>query len=106
VAEPTASHQVVSSSDLQPESSLSYYVNAADIDTSLADFDSLRTVASGATRVSKADSRSSGYQSVEGSVWDVMSFDNPLFRAFSFRSSGRRQLVSPPSPGSSTQSTV
>lgn len=98
-AEPGASHQsVVSSSDLQPEGALSYYVNAADIDTSLSDFDSMRTAAS-----SKA---SSGYQSVDGSAWDVMSFDNPLFRAFSFRGSARRQLVSSPAPGPSNQSTV
>ena len=95
-------HQIASSSDLQPVDAglQSYYVNAADMDSTLTDFDTLRTVAS------KADSRSSGYQSVEGSVWDVMSFDNPLFRAFSFRGSGRRQLVSPQSPGPSTQSTV
>jgi len=97
VSERGASHDVVSSSDLQPDGGLSYYVNAADIDTSMTHFDSRGTVASKA---------SSGYQSVEGSAWDVMSFDNPLFRAFSFRSSGRRQLVSPPSPGPSTQSTV
>jgi len=105
VTEPPTSQRSASSSDFQPDAGLqSYYVNAGDIDPTLTDFDSLRTVASGVTRVSKADSRSSGYQSVEGSVWDVMSFDNPLFRAFSFRGSGRRQLVS--SPGSSTQSTV
>ena len=98
VAEPPT---VASSADMQPDADLSYYVNAADVDPTLADFDSLRTAAS------KADSRSSGYQSVDGSVWDVMSFDNPLFRAFPFRGgSGRRQLISPPSPGPLTQSTV
>ena len=108
-----AAHRVASSSlshDLQPDADLSFYANAAaDVDPTLADFDSLRTVASGGetgAAASKADSRSSGYQSVDGSVWDAMSFDNPLFRAFSFRGSGRRQLISDASPGPSTQSTV
>ena len=107
VADSPAGHQIASCSDFQPDPGLqSYYANAADIDSTLTDFDSLRTVASGVTRVSKADSRSSGYQSVDGSVWDVMSFDNPLFRAFSFRGSGRRELIPSPSPDPSTQSTV
>ena len=89
-----------SSADMQPDPP-PHYVNAADLDPSLTDFDS----------VSKADSRSSGYQSVDGSasVWDAMSFDNPLFRAFSFRASGRRQLIESPAEsraGPSNQSTV
>ena len=98
---------------MQPvDSDPSYYVNAADLDPTLVDFDSLRTVGS---KGAESIGRSSGYQSVGGStsssVWDVMSFDNPLFRAFSLRGgggSGRRQLIeedaSPAAP--SNQSTV
>lgn len=106
---PTDPRVTASSADMQPsDADQSFYVNAVDLDPTLSDFDTIRTVASKASE----SGRSSGYQSVGGSstssVWDVMSFDNPLFRAFSLRpGSGRRQLISPTaSPGPSNQSTV